>query len=347
LLRSLPMKRLVSLALLGAAAALLAGCPVYSDDSYYPPSGSGGTWISEDAGTPPLVDATTASSCAQPGNCPEGYTCAVSGVCELGDCSVTGCVSGYVCELESGTLQCVSTTAPPPEDAGPSQDSGDTGLACQSNADCTSSSICLDGACVPPASQCYDGTQCPVGDRCVQGACTPSCQVSEDGGSSSCPTGYSCTAIDDASTSGVCTGNPTPCESDPSECAAGTVCAQNHCVPGCNTSDTCPTGEQCVQGGCVPSQVPLPPTCSTTGVQDLCDPGSICLDYNCYISCNPDAGAAACQSAAQFNVCKPVTSSGSTYYVCGSSTSLGTECDPTSGQLCASSTAVCIDGYCY
>ena len=304
-----------------------------------------------DAATPGSPDATVPTGCTvrQPGNCPSGYTCAPGGLCELGDCSITGCVTGYVCELENGTLQCVPTATPvdagpPPTTRGPT----DSGVACQSNADCASSpgDLCLDGTCVPPVDQCYDGTQCPPGDKCVEGACTPSCQASADGGATSCPTGYSCTDIDDASSSGVCTGNPTPCEGNPNACPTGTVCSQDHCVAPCGSDGVCPTGEVCIQGGCVPRQKPNF-TCATDGVQDACASGSICLHHSCYIACNADAGTSACQSADQFNECKPVSASGGTYYVCGSATNLGTQCNPTDGQSCASSAAVCIDGFCH
>ncbi|MGO9000065.1 MAG: hypothetical protein ACLQVI_42605 [Polyangiaceae bacterium] len=374
------MKRLFSVALFGAAVAVLGGCPVWSDnpnayrvcdgntcwscpadyvsDQCSPwgcngnmdcpggyECGENNTCVSMggpeyDAGVYTPVDATAPpTSCSQPGNCPSGYSCGAGGVCELGDCSVTGCVAGYVCELENGTLQCVlESTPPPPVDSG----TPDSGVACQSNADCASTpgALCLDGTCVPPANQCYDGTQCPTGDQCVNGACTPSC-----GGNTPCPTGYSCADIEDSSTSGVCTGNPTPCETNPTVCPTGTVCSQDHCVAPCSDG-TCPTGDVCIQGGCVPNQEPNF-FCTTDGVQDACASGSICLHHSCYIACNPDAGASACQSAAQFNECKPVAASGSTYYVCGSATNLGTQCNPTTGQECSNSAAVCIDGFCY
>jgi hypothetical protein len=387
------MKRIFSIALFGAAAAVLGGCPVYPDNSngyrvcdqstcydcpndylsndcfpvscgsngdcpygyacnsYTGQCSNGNNW---DGGGPvPVPDATAPTPCSQPSQCPPNYTCGAAGVCQLGDCSVTGCAPGYVCELENGTLTCVSTgqptdAAPPPVDAGPP----DSGVACQSNADCASTpgALCLDGVCVPPADQCYDGTQCPPGDKCVQGACTPTCQVTADGGGSSCPTGYSCTDIGDASTSGVCTGNPEPCESNPGICPPGTVCAQNHCTASCGAGATCPAGEECVQGGCVPKQDPRF-LCSTDGVQDTCAAGSICIHHSCYIACSadagPDSGASTCQSAAQFNECKPVAASGATYYVCGSATNFGTECNPTLGQACSSPGAVCIDGFCH
>jgi hypothetical protein len=382
LLPSLLMKRLFGLALFGVTTAVLGGCPVYSgnqtnsyevcnqDGCYwcpentlsngcvpagggqcqgYEPCGS----VSNDAGIPSDDTGTGTTFCTQPSNCPEGYTCAASGTCQLGDCSVTGCVAGYSCELENGSLTCVSEGTVPDSGAGEASSSGDSssddaGVACQSNLDCPTSDLCLDGVCVPPPGQCFDGSQCVVGgDKCVQGACSPPCTISEDGGgASTCPTGYACMSVDDASSAGVCLGNPTPCESNPSVCPTGTVCAQDHCVLPCNEGGACAQGEECVQGGCVPNQN-AKFICATDGVQDACESGSICIDHNCYIACSPDAGAAACQTADQFNECKPVTAAGATYYVCGSSTDLGTECNPTLGQLCANAGAICIDGYCY
>jgi hypothetical protein len=72
------------------------------------------------------------------------------------------------------------------------------------------------------------------------------------------------------------------------------------------------------------------------------------LHHNCYIACSiADAGDAGvgCQTADNFNICKPVQTSSGTYDVCGSNTNLGNQCDPTQGKNC-NSPAICIDGYC-
>jgi hypothetical protein len=308
--------------------------------------------IDDDAGVPAAtVDASTplSSGCGKPSDCQSGYTCGAGGACELGDCSVTGCVSGYVCELENATLQCVSEApAPTPVfDAG-TFDSGT--VACQSSSDCsTTGALCLDGQCVAPADQCFDETQCSSGDRCVAGACTPTCA-----GGSSCPTGYSCTNLDAGPA--VCSGNPAPCEANPSICGVGAVCSQNHCVAPCGTGGSCASGSECIQGGCVPNQLATF-TCENDGVQDACASGSICLHHLCYIACNPDAGAGdasadgeastGCPSENDLNECKLVSESGTGYYVCGSSTNLGDQCNPTTGLACANPSSVCIDGFCY
>jgi hypothetical protein len=313
------------------------------------------SYNSEDGGiTTVAVDASAPGpqSCAAPSTCAPGYTCGADGYCDIGSCEVTGCVSGYVCELENATLQCVQPVTVNVPDAG-AIDSGS--VACQSSSDCTSNvsgALCLDGQCVAPANQCFDSSQCPGGDECVAGACTPTCS-----GGASCPTGYSCTNLDAGAA--VCTGNPTPCEANPGVCASGTVCSQNHCVAPCGAGGACAVGSECIQGGCVPTELAAF-VCENDGVQDACASGSICLHHQCYIACNPDGGAGGGDSGAEaggsgtgcpndndLNVCKLVSESGTGYYVCGSSSSFGTECNPTTGLACANPSAVCIDGYCY
>jgi hypothetical protein len=302
--------------------------------------------VAVDAGAP------GPQSCAAPSTCAPGYTCGADGYCDIGSCEVTGCVSGYACELENATLQCVQPVTVNVPDAG-AIDSGS--VACQSSSDCSanvSGALCLDGQCVAPANQCFDSSQCSGSDECVAGACTPTCS-----GGASCPTGYSCTNLDAGAA--VCTGNPTPCEANPGVCASGTVCSQNHCVAPCGAGGTCAVGSECIQGGCVPSQLAAF-VCENDGVQDACASGSICLHHQCYIACNPDGGAGGGDSGAEaggggtgcpndndLNVCKLVSESGTGYYVCGSSSSFGTECNPTTGLACANPSAVCIDGYCY
>lgn len=271
------------------------------------------------------------TSCTSPSDCPSGDNCGTDDVCHPGDCSASGCPSGYICKLAGGAVSCVPD--------GTNGD-GSSFSGCNNDSECASlgaGSKCLDGSCVAPADQCSDATQCPNGEDCVAGACTPKCSGSEP-----CPTGYSCDT-----SKGVCTGNPTPCGDLGGSCGAGLTCVDEHCVTPCGAGNSCPTGDVCVDNGCIPDQRPQF-VCDTngelgTGAANKCATGSLCLHHNCYISCAGDAGS--CTGADQFNVCKNVSESGNTYAVCGSSSNLGSDCDPTQQQNCPNP-QVCIDGYC-
>ncbi|MBX3185402.1 MAG: hypothetical protein KF819_00240 [Labilithrix sp.] len=348
------MKHVVTSVVVGFGVAVLAGCPIYSDDSrahrvcvgsdcyscpdnYY--SNDCRPWSCYDnsecpagyqcgtdrrcrltSGNPPGSGGGT--SCTKPSDCPPGSNCGADNKCHAGDCSTSGCPSSFVCKLSGGVAECVAVGSGPAS-------------SCKKDADCPTppGSKCLSGSCVAPADQCADATQCQAGYQCVQGACTPSC-----GPDKPCPTGYAC---DDAK--GVCTGNTSPCTNS-STCTNGTVCVEEHCVDPCGPGGTCPAGLTCLDGGCTPNEKPVF-TCATDGVQDACQVGSICLRHSCYIGCDQDAGPDACKQADTFNVCKNVTTSSGTHSVCGSDTNLGTDCDPTASRNCASP-LICIDGFC-
>jgi hypothetical protein len=250
-----------------------------------------------------------------------------------------------------GGVACVAEDGGLPDGAMPSEASADGARSqdatpdapvfkgCTSNAECGDSgagALCLDGQCVTAANQCTDGTQCPNSEECVQGGCVPTCNSNMP-----CPTGYACT------TNGVCTGNPAPCGTADggATCTGGTTCVDEHCVTQCKAGDAaCASGLVCVDDGCIPDQKPVF-TCNTDGVQDKCDKGSICLHHSCYIACDPEASTS-CTTADNFNICKPVTTTSGTYFVCASSSNLGNDCDPTRDLMCPTSTDVCIDGYC-
>lgn len=350
------MKRAVSFVLFGLGSAVLFGCPIYpierdhrvcvGSDCYACPgpyySGSCDAWMCTSNADCPIGfacnhhhrcaptaddDAPTPPKCAEPTDCASG-NCGADNRCHTDDCSTSGCPTGFVCKLESGgggAPRCVSSGG---------GGGGGTPSTCANDDDCPepAGSKCLSGSCVAPQDQCADTTQCPAGAACVDGACTPTC-----GSTKPCPTGYAC---DDK---GVCTENPSPCTAS-SECAGDEVCVQEHCVDPCGAGGRCRAGLVCVDGGCTPDQKPVF-TCNTEGEQDACQPGSICLRRSCYISCDPAGGADACKSADTFNECKPVSTSSGTYSVCGSTTNLGTECDPTQNEHCAAP-LVCIDGFC-
>ena len=338
--------RVTALGAFLGVGAVLAGCPMYSDDNMH---SSGGCYGSGCTSTPATCDTaydcpngyacvnrsctSTAPSCTATKDCASGSVCGADNRCHTGNCEVWGCATG-TCTLAGGTLQCVTTSTPDGGtlDAGPAPE-------CSADTTCTSKlgagAKCLNGSCVPPKDQCNDATQCLGTAQCVDGACTPSCDASHP-----CPTGYACD-----SAKGVCTGNPNPCTTS-TQCSGGNVCVSGHCVSPCGNG--CATGLVCTAGGCVPDQKPIF-VCQTEGVQDACAQSSICLHHSCYIACGgPDAGADAgntCKSADKFNVCKSVPTSSGSVSVCGSTSNLGTECDPTQNKACASG-KVCIDGFC-
>ncbi len=352
------MKRTFSIALFGLSAAALFGCPVFS-------GGGGG------GGGGRCFDDCVGSSCNTSADCLVAGEVCESNVCTFtepdagshedagADCTFTGCPSGQACAIVNGGVSCVTTVDgslpdgamfPDADDGGLDEDAdADAAMSSDSASDapvftgCTSSAacngqgaLCLDGKCVAPADQCTDTTQCPNSEECVQGGCVPTCSSTLP-----CPTGYSCT------TNGVCTGNPAPCGAADGgkACQGDTTCVDQHCVTLCGSGDAaCGDGLVCVDNGCIPDQKPVF-VCNTDGVQDMCDMGSICLHHSCYIACDPEASTS-CATADNFNICKPVTTSSGTYFVCASSSNLGSQCDPTRDLACTSGTDVCIDGYC-
>jgi len=329
----------------------------------------GGGYYYPDAGTE-----AGSGDCSTQG-CDPGYVCTLTnGLAQClpqstTDASTDATVDVTVPPTEAGTNDTGVQNDTGVHDAGAS-DASDAAVlppftGCTNDNACTAAdggagARCLDGKCVAEANVCSDSTQCPVvgvtQEQCVQGVCTPSCA-----GGASCPTGYSC----DSNTS-VCTGNPTPCGAADggAKCAAGLTCVDEHCVPDCtakkagsdggtdagsSTTYTCSgAGLVCVDNGCIPDQTPQF-LCDTQGnaqgTQDVCNPGSICLHHSCYIACSMGDGGNSCKTADEFNLCKAVMTSTGTFDVCGSSTNLGNQCDPTQGINCVAA-AVCINGYC-
>jgi hypothetical protein len=289
------------------------------------------------------------------------------GDASTGDCSVTGCPAGQVCKLANGVAQCVTLPGggndggSGSDAAGDGASSGDGGTTseaggdasggdgstgggpCNADSDCTlAGSKCIDGQCTTQLHLCSDGSQCNVsGYACVDGACEPHCSSTAP-----CPTGYSCDL-----TRGVCNINPASCfGSGASTCQGGTTCVDMHCVPPCSTSDAgpaCPSGQACVNGGCIPDQG-ASFACTNDGengqLATTCATNSICLHHDCYAACEVDASPTSPQCSTG-QTCKSVTIETGTYSVCGTSSTLGSDCDPAQGKYCSGG-KVCVDGYC-
>jgi hypothetical protein len=309
-------------------------------------------------------DASAPSDCSISG-CPAGEICKLAG-------GAASCVSiGQPSGPDAGSLDdgaggdaveeaATSPDALPAEasaEASASFDASDTGvvlssdadtdgatvpeaaatIACNANGDCFVGASCIDGQCILASQLCSDGSQCATaGDSCVNGICVPQCSTNAP-----CPTGYACDFG-----RGVCDVNPDPCVgSGSSTCQGGAVCVESHCVPPCSSAEggsTCPSGQACVNGGCIPDQKALF-SCRNDGASgqlaNSCDPASVCVHHDCYTACDGDGGG--CPAAE----CKQVTVHAGTYAVCGTPTTLGSDCDLAAGAACTSP-AVCIDGYC-
>jgi hypothetical protein len=348
------MKRLLLGGIVLSGATFLWGCPIYPDQSTYQYCDS-------------------RNQCCSDSDCLSGNYCDSSGLCvadnsydastNYGLCGY--CEPGTACTLRDGVPQCLGPDqedgsadfdVTPVGEAGPldgalgtpldgGTDSGPVSVPCNSDDACGGNgSKCIDGVCAAQAQLCSDAIQCKVaGESCVDGVCTPTCS---SGQATPCPTGYQCDF-----SRGVCSINPATCSSS-LQCQGGTVCVDTRCVaPVVIVGDagaTCPSGQVAVNGGCIPDQAATF-ACRNNGNQgalaSTCEANSICLHSDCYVACGSDGGS--CTKPGE--TCKGVTiesgSSPGTYFVCGTATTLGSECDLAAGVPCGDG-KVCIDGYC-
>jgi len=354
------MKRaFFALAFLGAVL-VLGGCPIYPSNNYRVCDATG----CYDCPDNYYSGACIAWQCSTDQDCGSGYSCDNDGYCVAGSYGsggydagggITGqcnCPAGTLCKLANGQISCVQPggggdaglpEASSPDSGGGQGDGSSTADASEGgpvlgpcNADSTCGGHgekCIDGQCAQQVTLCSDTSQCNAsGSACVDGVCEARCDVAHP-----CPSGYGCDF-----TRGVCNLNPSACTgSGTSSCQGGATCVEEHCVPPCSTTGeggaACPTGQVCVNGGCIPDQ----------GATFACaNDGENGNHHDCYPACDLDAGGAGCGSPTNNSgqVCKNVTIETGTYAVCGTSATLGSDCDPSQGTYCSS--GVCIDGYC-
>jgi hypothetical protein len=260
--------------------------------------------------------------CGHPKDCAVGTICSQDGTCKAGPCSgANACISGYSCAAGSGTCEAASADA------------------CDQDGDCAVGSLCIaggsgGGVCTPSDQQCFDLSQCAAGQRCAAGKCTVACASSDD-----CRDGFACDT-----NRGLCTVAVQTCTLTNDCGSPSRVCVGGTCVPRSAFGSCARLDDVWTENGCIPVQAPEL-TCTKDGVQDVCAPGSICLHHSCFISCDPP-NQNACASQLILDTCKPITSGGSTYNVCGTANGLGSQCGPgANGQTC-SAAKVCVDGYC-
>ncbi|MBM4281871.1 MAG: hypothetical protein FJ137_14320 [Deltaproteobacteria bacterium] len=135
---------------------------------------------------------------------------------------------------------------------------------CNSDLDCPEHTACNEsrGLCI-----CIDDGACDPDEFCnVQGACQPllECTDNDDCRSAGNPSG-----ICDVTTGGCVTLSASlQCVLD-SQCAFGSYCQNNACVPGCRDDSDCALGDPCIRGTCDPT----PGACSANS---YCDYGQVC-----------------------------------------------------------------------
>jgi hypothetical protein len=337
------MKRaLLGLVVLGVAA-VLAGCPIYSNQSDYRVCTGQSCY---DCPDPSYSSMCVLWSCNTDSDCGDGYTCAGNGTCTSSsgddasapsDCSVNGCPAGEVCKLVGGVASCVLFGTTAGEDAGDataSQADASADAVMGSSDASTEATASLDGATkdasypdggdtgvtspdgsdgssesstLPEASAtiaCNANGDCSIGASCVDGQCTPSVQLCSDG----------------------------------SQCAvSGDSCVNGLCTPACSASAPCPTGYACDFGLGLCDVNPSP--CAGSGTSS-CLGGSVCVESHCVPPCSAVDGGAACPGG-QVCVnggCIPDQKALFACRVNGASGVLANICDPSS---------VCLHHDCY
>ena len=267
---------------------------------------------------PPSSDAGSAVFCGNPNDCLGGETCSTDGICHPGNCTMSPCINQYQCGVTPSGPACVRGDA----------------KGCGADRQCFANERCLDGTCTAMTELCTDRAQCGPAKACADGRCVATCTA--DG---QCAPGYLCrTAL------GICGAKAVTCLHTNDCKSHDQVCVDGACVPRCAAVGACGAGTGagvCVDNGCVPSGNVLA-ECDGQGTSTGCAIGSICLHHRCYASCAADAGGCTAPSAP---LCKTVTVAGASYAICGTTETLGSECDLAAGKACTDA-KTCIDGYC-
>jgi hypothetical protein len=102
------MKRPVGTLLFLCAVATLSACPIYDhqDAGCYHSSDCAPGYVC-DRQTGDCFLPSSANTCSTPADCGVNQTCGRTAQCVAGDCTFSGCVSGYECDSSSGIWACV------------------------------------------------------------------------------------------------------------------------------------------------------------------------------------------------------------------------------------------------
>lgn len=308
-----------AVAILGALAAGLTGCPVW-DDSH-----GGDPFPTADAGT---VDAgSSGTGCRTDSECLGGYCNSATRLCVTSVRCTTAndCVAGYACDGRGVCVPgCTSDTACAAQGAGlvcnPNTRQCAPGGRCQSNTDCAATPatpVCLGGSCQPDANRCQFDYQCTgSGQSCVDGQCVVGCTTGN--AATVCAAGQVCT-------SGRCTYPTTG--SCATGCPSGQLCVSGACLATCQNDAACNVGRpeggyRCDFGVCRVDTRPRP-FCT---MDSQCNQGSVCFNGACRRTCpTPMTGDdGGCMSVdVQFNLCRASTQG---RFLCTSTLEQNPEC---------------------
>jgi len=120
-----------ALCALCGAAAILIGCPLYSDECDSRNDCASGFYCAQfSRQCEPILDVL---GCTRPSECEVGETCTPDFVCRPGSCDFHGCVRGYRCGEVDFAHTCAppvdeDASLPPPADAGSSDGGVDLDL---------------------------------------------------------------------------------------------------------------------------------------------------------------------------------------------------------------------------
>lgn len=327
------------------AAAMLTGCPLYTDNGHPIACGPTTTCPAGTTCVSGMCQPNQAPTCTQDSQCSSNEHCenmaCVPGqrVCEThGDCD-----PGRMCDITATSGSCVPSTTCTSDATcmtGFWCDYRDTCVPrnpgqCRSQADCTGTDRCIEGTCHTLPTTCQFAYDCPAGTACVNAECTAVCHAETDcAAGDTCNTHtHFCEPMVDCSTSAMC---PT-----------GDHCVDGRCLADCHTGASCPTSgvetSYCDPADhfCHPGWQPAI-ACTHEGVQAECATGRLCLSHVCRTPC-PDgmtsqaAGDAQCQSI-DSEVPHCILDTASTRYLCNHSTTATASCrvssDCTGSQQC-------------